>query len=126
MPRKKVRNRLFVVFFFLSSFLLCRCTDDRSNYLCSLKIDSNKYIEIYEPFNGGVFAGSFCSYFYTDSNQVSVFIGRADDNSGYDFYIIENIVIALEYEEIFISMKKSRKKVYVGITAIDSKGNILD
>ncbi len=56
------------------------------NHISTTKLDCGLYIECYEPFKGGVYAGDITSYYLTDSLQLDTFVGWHDDH---DFLIFE-------------------------------------
>jgi hypothetical protein len=63
---------------------------DKTEYIISKKISENVFLEMYQPYTGGVLDGNIYSYYITDSTAFRKYIGKCDDKEVYRFVVLSN------------------------------------
>lgn len=88
MKKKMVISATIIAVLFLTYNNQEKRKYDKSEHIISKKISENIFLEMYQPYTGGVLDGNSYSYYLTDSIKFKKYVGRCDDKEVYRFTVI--------------------------------------
>ena len=83
MKKKVVISAIIIIAIFLIYHNQEKRIYDKSKHIVSKKITKNVFLEMYQPYTGGVLDGNSYSYYLTDSTKFKKYVGRCDDKEVY-------------------------------------------
>ena len=87
MKKKVVISAIIIVAIFLIYRNQEKRKYDKSEHIISKKISKDVFLEMYQPYIGGVLDGNSYSYYLTDSTKFRKYVGRCDDKEVYRFTV---------------------------------------
>jgi hypothetical protein len=98
MKKKVVISAIIIIAIFLIYRNQEKTKYDKTEYVVSKKISENVFLEMYQPYTGGVLDGNIYSYYITDSTAFRKYVGRCDDKEVYRFVLIsEDSIKAIKF-----------------------------
>jgi hypothetical protein len=82
-----IRDKSLYIIVLCQVFLFLSCWNerDKKNYLNTLKICNQLYVEIFRVYNSGVYGGAIESNHLTDSLNFRIFVGTYDDHRIFNY-----------------------------------------